>query len=588
MRVVRFAIVVVCSAALTASSAGAESLAGGVGGPGQATVAKKKCSKKRPKKKRRCKKRAPPSVPVLPPVAPEVIPPAAPTQRTLSVGRTGTGTGTVTSTPAGISCGATCAADFADGTMVTLTPTADDGSTFASWGGACTGSGACTVEMTQAQAVTASFTLDQYTSFLNNGVIKVGIDATNMGGAITYLSEATSPNNLINIRDRGRAVQQSYYAGAAVDRSAEGQFAPTFSPWPWNPITAGDVYGHAAKVIASQSTPTTMYVKSRPLLWDMSSEQCQCVFETWMTLEGRRVRVHNRLTTTRTDSRWNVLSRDQELPAVYPIAKLPRVVSYTGGQPFTGEPTSDIPEDPNNIWSAWQTGESWGACANANGFGVGVYTPGRIRFIGGLYGDAIGGSGSVNTCYLSPLEVAPLDKTSTYEYDYWLMVGTIDQIRQEAYGLHQSIPPAPTGFPAGDSQVWNFNAQNDFGGWAPTANLASSSVSAGAFNATSTGSDPYMHSATIEKPAADDKVVVRLRNGTPSTAAQLFFTTAADGTWSESKSKRITTSPNSSFTTYTFDMSTVPGWTGTITRLRLDPAQASGTFAIDWIRIGNS
>jgi hypothetical protein len=35
-------------------------------------------------------------------------------------------------------------------------------------------------------------------------------------------------------------------------------------------------------------------------------------------------------------------------------------------------------------------------------------------------------------------------------------------------------------------------------------------------------------------------------------------------------------------------MSTVPGWTGTITDLRLDPAEATGTFAIDWIRIGNS
>jgi hypothetical protein len=438
-----------------------------------------------------------------------------------------------------------------------------------------------------AVSLTPQAALGQYTSSLNNGVIKVGIDATKMGGAITYLSKATSATNLINIHDRGRAVQQSYYAGAALDRTAEGQFY-LYSPWPWNPITAGDVYGNSATVIASNNTSTTMYAKTRPLLWDMLLEQCECVFETWVTLEGTRVRVHNKLTTTRTDNRWNVLSRDQELPAVYPIAKLPRVVSYTGSQPFTGEPTSDIPDDPSSFWSAWKTLESWGACANANSFGVGVYTPGRTPFIGGLYGSPSGGSTSGNTCYLSPLEVAPLDKTSTYQYDYWLMVGTIDEIRQEVYGLHQSIPPPPTGFPAGDSQVWNFNAAGDFGGWTPTFNIASSSVSGGAFKATSTGSNPYMHSARIEKPAADDKVVVRLRNGTPSARAQLFFTTAADSAWSGSKSKRITTLPNSGFRTYTFDMSTVPGWTGTITRLRLDPAEATGTFAIDWIRIGNS
>ena len=579
----RFAIVAVCACALIASEADAGSLVGGAAGPGQETFAKKKC-KKAKKTKKGCKKRkkqtAPaPSMPVTSPVAPV-------SQRTLTVGKLGAGAGTVTSTPAGISCGSTCTADFADGTMVTLSAAADVGSTFVSWAGACSGSGACTVSMTEARSVTARFSLDQYTSSLNNGVIKVGIDAANMGGAITYLSEATSPTNLINIYDRGRAVQQSYYAGTAVDRRAEGQFYPNYSPWPWNPITAGDVYGNRGSVIDLQNTATSMYVKTRPLLWDMPLEQCECVFETWMTLEGRSVRVHNKLTATRTDDRWDVLSRDQELPAVYPTSSLPEVVSYTGDQPFTGEPTSAIPDDPASFWSAWNTPESWGACVNASGFGVGVYTPGRTRFIGGLYGSPGGGSRASSTCYLSPLEVAPLDKTSTFEYDYWLTVGTLDQIRQEAYALHQSIPSPPAGLPAGDSQVWNFDADGDRGGWTP-ANVAASSVNGGAFNATSTGSDPQIHSARIEKPAADDKVVLRLRNDTPGTSAQLFFTTVADGGWSESKSKRIATLPNSDFTTYTFDMSTVPGWTGTITGLRLDPAEAAGSFAIDSIRIGD-
>ena len=543
-------------------------------------MAKKKCKKKKKACKKRKKQAAPaPSIPVTPPQLPI-------SQRTLTVGKLGAGAGTVTSTPAGISCGSTCTADFADGTMVTLTAAADLGSTFVSWAGACSGSGPCTVSMTEARSLTARFSLDQFTSSLNNGVIKVGIDATNMGGAITYLSEATSPTNLINIYDRGRAVQQSYYAGAAVDRRAEGQFHPNYSPWPWNPITAGDVYGNRGSVIDSQNTSTSMYVKTRPLLWDMPMEQCECVFETWMTLEGRSVRVHNKLTTTRTDGRWDVLSRDQELPAVYPTSSLPEVVSYTGDQPFTGAPTSAIPDDPSSFWSAWNTPESWGACVNSSGFGVGVYTPGRTRFIGGLYGSPGGGSRASSTCYLSPLEVAPLDKTSTFEYDYWLTVGTLDQIRDEAYELHQSIPSPPTGFPAGDSQVWNFDASDDLGSWTP-ANVAASSVNGGAFNATATGSDPYMLSGRIEKPAADDEVVLRLRNDTPSASAQLFFTTASDGAWSESKSKRIATLPNSDFATYTFDMSTVPGWTGTVTELRLDPAEAAGSVAIDWIRIGN-
>ena len=134
--------------------------------------------------------------------------------------------------------------------------------------------------MTEARSLTARFSLDQYTSSLDNGVIKVGIDATNMGGAITYLSEATSPTDLINIYDRGRAVQQSYYAGPAVDRRAEGKFYPNYSPWPWN-RSPGDVYGNRGTVIDLQNTSTSMYVKTRPLLWDMPLEQCECVFETY-------------------------------------------------------------------------------------------------------------------------------------------------------------------------------------------------------------------------------------------------------------------------------------------------------------------
>jgi uncharacterized repeat protein (TIGR02543 family) len=79
---------------------------------------------------------------------------------TLTVGKNGTGSGTVTSSPAGISCGATCSQAYTQGTGVTLTPTAATGSTFAGWSGDCSGTGACTVTMSQARSVTATFNLN--------------------------------------------------------------------------------------------------------------------------------------------------------------------------------------------------------------------------------------------------------------------------------------------------------------------------------------------------------------------------------------------------------------------------------------------
>ncbi|UCE31223.1 MAG: hypothetical protein JSW68_14535, partial [Burkholderiales bacterium] len=49
--------------------------------------------------------------------------------------RAGTGSGTVSSSPAGISCGSDCGQSYAAGTVVSLTATADAGSTFSGWSG---------------------------------------------------------------------------------------------------------------------------------------------------------------------------------------------------------------------------------------------------------------------------------------------------------------------------------------------------------------------------------------------------------------------------------------------------------------------
>ncbi|MBI4741105.1 MAG: DUF1566 domain-containing protein [Betaproteobacteria bacterium] len=75
----------------------------------------------------------------------------------LTVSKTGTGSGTVTSTPSGIDCGSTCTASFASGATVTLTATPASGASFAGWGGDCSGTGACTVTISVARNVSASF-----------------------------------------------------------------------------------------------------------------------------------------------------------------------------------------------------------------------------------------------------------------------------------------------------------------------------------------------------------------------------------------------------------------------------------------------
>ena len=75
----------------------------------------------------------------------------------LTVGLVGSGTGVVTSSPAGISCGGTCVSGFPPNTIVKLSAAPAAGSGFRGWSGACAGISPCSITMTQAKTVTATF-----------------------------------------------------------------------------------------------------------------------------------------------------------------------------------------------------------------------------------------------------------------------------------------------------------------------------------------------------------------------------------------------------------------------------------------------
>lgn len=78
-------------------------------------------------------------------------------RQVLTVSAQGTGAGDITSSPAGIHCGQMCTAEFAEATVVVLTPVARSDSTFGGWAGACTGLGDCAVTMSENKAVSATF-----------------------------------------------------------------------------------------------------------------------------------------------------------------------------------------------------------------------------------------------------------------------------------------------------------------------------------------------------------------------------------------------------------------------------------------------
>ena len=77
---------------------------------------------------------------------------------TLTVSLQGTGTGSVSDGTDQISCPSTCSHAYGVNGQVTLTAAAAAGSTFAGWGGACSGTGTCQVTMSADMSVSATFT----------------------------------------------------------------------------------------------------------------------------------------------------------------------------------------------------------------------------------------------------------------------------------------------------------------------------------------------------------------------------------------------------------------------------------------------
>ena len=135
-----------------------------------------------------------------------------PVYHTLAIETAGAGSGTVTSTPGGINCGGTCTASFEKDSAVILTAIADEEAVFSGWsGGGCTGTGTCTVVMTDDTTVTANFralepepvyhALSIGTAGTGSGTVTSNPDGINCGDTCTASFEKDSTITLTAIAD---------------------------------------------------------------------------------------------------------------------------------------------------------------------------------------------------------------------------------------------------------------------------------------------------------------------------------------------------------------------------------------------------
>jgi hypothetical protein len=413
--------------------------------------------------------------------------------------------------------------------------------------------------------------------FLDNGTIKVGVDPER-GGSIGYLADAKGGINVVNVHDLGRWIGQSYYAGPRPF----GTPHPDWKDWPWNPVSAGDVYGNPSKLLEMTNDGKTLHVKAIPMQWALKNVPGDCTFETWITLEGRTVRVRNRLTNERKDP-TPYPAMEQELPAVYTTGKLHRLVTYTGDEPFTQAPLREIPKRPAKDhrpqWTTFFATEHWAALVNDDDWGLGIIHPGVVRFLGGFSGRPnTGGPDDAPTGYVAPVRQEILDHDIVYDYQYTLVLASLTNIRKEAYRQRPRSGVPDYRFTKDRQHWWLVNA-GDTG-----------CPAKGCWRLEVEKDDPQLIGPegcwdAREAPCLLVRAAYRTRN----TTAELFWETTDKPGFRPGQSVRFTIAPDGEFRTYEVDLSACPTYRGKVRRLRFDPVEAGragDTVDVEFISAG--
>ncbi len=277
-------------------------------------------------------------------------------------------------------------------------------------------------------------------SYLDNGTVRVGVNL-DAGGAITYLSDSRVGVNMVNNHDWGRQIQMSFYSGPIPYLPNGKKPAQNWLKLGWNPVQSGDAFGNQSEVLEFANNGNILYVKCRPMHWPHNNVPANCTFETQLRLNGNAVQVTSRIHNFRKDKN-QYPARMQELPALYTNESWHRLFTYTGPEPFTGDALTQIKKSwsteqdlrNNNVWARWLATENWAALVDDKGRGVGLWHDDAYIFQGGFFG-VFGKKGPKDAyCgYFAPHYYELLDYNIEYEYNYVLIVGSVDEIRNYVY-----------------------------------------------------------------------------------------------------------------------------------------------------------
>lgn len=417
-------------------------------------------------------------------------------------------------------------------------------------------------------------------TFLDNGEVRIGMDLA-LGGAVTFISTQDHPGNIINSADLGRQIQMSHYSGPWPFEVGNKKPHSAWAGLGWNPIQTGDCFLNPSKVVEYKNDGRELYIRCIPMQWPLENVPGDCVFETWTSLDGPVIHMRYRCTNQRQD-KTPYRPCPQELPAVYTISKLWRLMSYTGDRPFTQDKLTHVTNDWHKPWpwTRFIATEGWAALVDDSDWGLGVFKTDGGEFHGGIHGDGRSTDPKHgSTAYVAPIHMENFDHNIVYEHQTVFVPGKLEDIRRRFNQMAAKV--APVWRFEHDRQHWTLHHATDQGfplqgEWRIQFGQQKARLESG-----------------IRCWRAEDAPAVSLRLAAtgPGTTLRLFWKRLDDDRFDETKSLIVTLNPDGEVHTYPLELRNSPAYRGLITGMAIEPVgqpQAGTTWAFRSIELGKA
>lgn len=270
-------------------------------------------------------------------------------------------------------------------------------------------------------------TSEKYTVKIENGSIKFK-DKENERGI-----------NLLNRYEKSRSFAQNFY----------GALNPPYSPsllfgelWKYNPVQGGDSFGNSSKILDFYADDKRVKLKIKPFDRAKNGSPCDSVMETEYSLSEKLLKMSCEFFDySMFDHRWGKL-RAQELPSLFVNPLLDKFLyvkdkslnvlenlGYWAVMPYKSEQHFIV----SGGWSAW---------VNADGYGVGIFSPHTKHHHSGRLiecGESLGGDETKSTSYTALIGYFDLNNLDIIKYNCYLTVGHFSEIRKTFDELDKNL-----------------------------------------------------------------------------------------------------------------------------------------------------